>query len=643
MHMINFCYTPFRGVFGILTAAAWFAAALYARQFMKEDEHSKRYNFFNLITFGATMGVFFAADFFTLFVFFEIMSLASFMLVAHRNTKEAKYASGTYLGISIAGGMAILMGLFIIYSNSNNSANEGLFFAAAVCMFLGFGAKAGAFPLHVWLPASYTEAPAPATALLSAVLSKTGIFGLLLVTSDLLPMNARWGKLMIAVGIATMLLGGVRGVTSGNFKTTLAYSSMSQIGFMLAGVGMQPLAARFAFSGTEQAFDEKALEIYKMAVNGTFLHMINHSLVKLVLFMLAGIVFLNAGSYELNKARGFGRKKPFMLTMFLIAALGVCGIPLLNGYVSKTLLHESIAEYSKLLMEIAPDAVSEIALLKMAEYFFIFSGGLTVAYMIKLFVVLFVDKNEDPRIQSGYEGKKDYMAFSDMIAVLICAIPIPIIGIIPNITADKLADYGFMGNAASEIADYGFMDNAPGMMHDAVNYFSVKNLTGAAASAAVGVLVYVAIVRFLMLKIKDKRYREVFPSWLDMEKYVYMDVFYVFVPFVLGIVSRILDSAADMMVVIFRKTVFCDRHIPYELPEGNRMTHLIGKNMELAKKAYCAAQGKEYKPGDYEHKLALKNMDIFENLRIIERSLSFGLFMFCVGLLLIMIYLLAVN
>lgn len=630
MNMINFCYTPFRGVFGMLTAWAFFAIFLYSIHYAKNDKHAKRYNFFNLITFGATLGVFFAADFFTLFFFFEIMSLSSFMWVAHRNTKEAQYAAGTYLGISIAGGMAILMGLFIIYSN--NSASEEIVFAAAVCMFLGFGAKAGAFPLHVWLPASYTEAPANATALLSAVLSKTGVFGLILVTSELLPMNARWGKLMLVTGAATMLVGGVRGVASGNFKTTLAYSSMSQIGFMLAGLGIQPLAARFAFGGAEQG--EKALEIYNMAANGTFLHMINHSLIKLVLFMLAGIVFFNAGSYDLNKVRGFGRKKPFMLVTFLIAALGLGGIPLLNGYISKTLLHESISEYAKLLIEIAPDAVFEIAILRMAEYLFIFSGGLTAAYMAKLFVVLFVDKNEDEKLQSEYEKKTEYMRLLDKLAVLLCAIPIPLIGLLPNTTADKLANYAFMGNAASM---------AQKMEEHAINYFSVKNLTGAAVSIIVGLLAYIALVRIMMLKTKDMRYREIFPSWLDMEKYVYRAVFYGFVPFVLSIISRVLDSAADMAVVLLRKTILRDRPLPYELPEGNQVTHFVGKNMELASKAYCAASNKEYKPGDYEHKLALKNMDIFENLRIIERSLSFGFFMFCVGLLLIMVYLLAVN
>lgn len=635
MNMINFCYTPLRGILGVLTAAAWFAVCIYAKQFMKNDARVRIYNVSSIVTLGAAMGVFFASDFFTLFFFFEIMSLASFIWVAHRNTKEARYAAGMYLGISIAGGMSMLMGLFIVYSQlgtldfetlgrlayeGKKTYSENMVFAAAVCMFVGFGAKAGAFPLHVWLPASYTQAPAPAAALLSAVLSKTGVFGLLLVTGSLLPMNEGWGKLMLLTGAATMLAGGIRGVMSDNFKTTLAYSSMSQIGFMLMGIGMQPFSARLAFGGGSCA--KEALEAYNMALNGTLLHMINHSLVKLVLFMLAGAVFMNAGSYDLNKLRGFGRKKPFLLAAFLLAALGVGGVPLLNGYVSKTLLHEGIAEYAQILRETAsPD----FAFFRTIEYIFIFSGGLTLAYMAKLFIVLFVDKNEDSLLQGGYEKKKAYMHFSDMAAVLICAAPIPVIGIFPRITAEKAAEYAFMGNAA------------------AINYFSVKNLSGALISAVLGAAVYIAAVRLLMLGRKDRAYRELFPKWLDMERYVYRAVFYRFIPFVLGIISRILDSIADMSVVILRKTLLRDRPLPYELPEGNPVTHLIGKNMELASKAYCAAAKKEYKEGGYEHKLALKSMDIFENMRIIEGSLSFGFFMFCVGLLLTMLYLLAVN
>ena len=470
---LHFQYTGFRGIFGVLAAFAWFVTFLFAKEYMKNDTNVIRYDFFNLFTLGATMGIFYAADLFTLFFFFEIMSFTSFMWVVHRQTKEAFYAAGTYLGIAIAGGMAILMGLFLVYNKLGtlyfgemydkavNCIAEGgaaWLYAAAGCMFVGFGAKAGAFPVHVWLPQSYTEAPAPATALLSAILSKTGVFGILLITLEVLPMDGNWGLFILLAGVVTMVLGGIKGVMSDNLKTTLAYSSMSQIGFILAGVGMQGLLSEMMVSALSMGPNgyegiDKVWEAYGAAVNGTLLHMLNHSFVKLVLFLTAGIVFAQAGSYELNKVRGFGRKKPFLLAAFLLAAAGVGGIPLLNGYVSKTLLHESITAYTELLkgdmIEMAAVAGQNTVymtlspmLLKAVEYLFLFSGGLTIAYMTKLFAALFVEENQNRELQIAYEQKKDYASVWSRLAIVLCVLPIPLIGLFPNAVADSAAAYG---------------------------------------------------------------------------------------------------------------------------------------------------------------------------------------------------------
>ncbi|MDE7478145.1 MAG: complex I subunit 5 family protein [Lachnospiraceae bacterium] len=574
--------------------------------------------------------------------------------------------------------MSILMGLFIVYNrlgtlsfdalynnaltviNSSSKADMMWLYTAAGCMFVGFGAKASAFPVHVWLPQSYTEAPAPATALLSAVLSKTGIFGILLVTLDVLPMQGRWGAFLLMVGVVTMVLGGIRGVMSGNFKTTLAYSSMSQIGFILTGVGMQSLLAEYLmwtvatqsageFMSTTDAWymDSETLEeitkVFGMAVNGTCLHMLNHSLVKLVLFMVAGVIFVQVGSYELNQVRGFGRRKPFLLVTFLLAAAGVGGIPFLNGYVSKTLLHESIAEYGELLTyaidgSIQPVFSATAGLMKMVEALFLFSGGLTVAYMTKLFVVLFIEKNRDKKMQESYEANKKYASIVSKIAISICALPIPFIGILPNLVAKPVAEYGLVRFGLSEFLEH---------TQENIHYYSLKNLSGALISITVGAIIYIIVVRIMMLKgVSPKKrdgYHDIFPAWLNLEKYVYRAVFYTAIPFILGIISRILDSIVDILVVFLRRTVYSDRALPYELPEGNRVTHRIGYTMERVRRLYYTVMRKDYEPKNYEHKLAMKGTDFFENFRIIERSLSFGLFMFCVGLGLTMIYLLLVN
>ncbi len=646
---LSFMYTGFRGIFSVLTAFAWLMTFLYSVEFMKDDTRAVRYDFFNMLTLGATMGIFFAGDLFTVFFFFEIMSFTSFMWVAHRQTKDSYYAAGTYLGIAIAGGMAILMGLFIVYARLgtlsfgafetaslnvavfryiNDGGNMTWLYAAAICMFVGFGAKASAFPVHVWLPQSYTEAPTPATALLSAILSKTGVFGIMLVTIEVLPAEGQWALFVLVIGVITMVLGGIKGVMSGNLKTTLAYSSMSQIGFILVGVGMQGLLNENLLTSN----NDVAAEAYEMAVNGTLLHMVNHSIVKLVLFMAAGIVFMNVGSYELNKVKGFGRKKPFMWVVFILAGAGVAGIPMLNGYVSKTLIHESIVEYQKIVKSLGVNDLASF--IKAVEYLFLFSGGLTVAYITKLFVVLFIDKNDDEMVQKEFDENKNYASLTSKVAVGLCALPIPFIGLMPNIVARRVAGYGFVNSYVNYMYDF---ENA------GVHYFSLKNLSGALISIVAGAIVYVLIVRLIMLRKKGEGYREIYPKWLDMEKYVYRAVFYTAIPFLLGIISRILDSIVDILVVFLRKTVYCDRPLPYELPEGNHLGHSIGRSMERVNKLYCDITKKEYKTKNYEHKIAIISEDLFENFRIIERSLSFGLFMFCVGLGLTMIYLLIVN
>lgn len=627
---VTFTYSGFRGIYTILSAFAWFITFLFSKDYMKSDEKVIRYDFFNLFTLGATLGIFYAADFFTVFLFFEIMSLASFMWVLHNETKEAFYASGTYLAIAIAGGLAILMGIFIIWHNCGTLQFHELYekaiimedkkamYLAAGCMFIGFGAKAGAFPVHVWLPMSYTQAPAPATALLSAILSKTGIFGLLCIGSSILPMDEQWGMFILVIGVITMIVGGLCGLCCDNLKTTIAYSSMSQIGFILVGVGMQGLL----------------MEENVLAVRGTILHMVNHTFVKLLLFMIAGVIFMQVGSYELNKVKGFGKKKPFLNVCFILGATGVGGIPLLNGYISKTLLHESIVEYQNLVnagsLPFLQEITTDLRFYKAVEYLFLFSGGLTLAYMAKLYIVLFVEKNPDKKLQQQYEKNTDYIGIYSKISILVCALPIIAIGLFPSIFGETIMDRGmeFM-----HITEFG----------EKIAYFSLTNLTGAFISILVAFIMYFVVVRGLMLHTKYEGYHNPIPNWIDMENYIYRDVMFRLLPFLLCAIARILDSIVDGIVVALRKTIYKDRPLPYELPEGTNYTQFLGKFLKLIHDIRGRITHKKLEERNYEHEIALKREEMFEDMRIIERSLSFGLFMFCIGLTLTLMYLLIVN
>lgn len=611
---LSFTVDGFRLIYGTVAALMWMMTTILSRQYFIHHENRTRFYLFLLLTLGATMGVFLSADLFTTFIFFEIMSFTSYVWVAQEETKESLRAAATYLAVAVLGGLVMLMGVFLLYHmfgtleidalheaiNAVGAEHKGMLYSAGVCLLVGFGAKAGAFPLHIWLPKAHPVAPAPASALLSGILTKTGIFGVLLITSNMFLHDSAWGTLILTIGVLTMFGGAVLAVFSIDLKRTLACSSMSQIGFILVGVGMQGLLA-----------EENAL-----AVHGTMLHMINHSLIKLVLFMAAGVIFMNAHALDLNKIRGFGRKKPLLKGIFLTGALAIGGVPFFGGYISKTLIHESIVEYGGDWM------------MHTVEYLFLFSGGLTVAYITKLFVAIFLEKNENQETQSRYDKMKKYMNWESTFALAGSALILLIWGLFPHSIMDRVAEFG---QSLMRLEETG---------HE-VSYFSLTNLSGALISIVIGVLVYLFIRRFLMRETENgtRAYVDIWPKWLDLENVIYRPVLMQFLPFVCGIVCRIFDSFLDLVVVALRKTVYRDSPLPHELSEGNFFTTAAGKVMNFLQDiANRIWRRKNPVHRDYVHILAVKRDELKENNMIIKRSLSFGLLLFCIGLCLTLLY-----
>lgn len=465
-------------------------------------------------------------------------------------------------------------------------------------MLVGFGAKAGAFPLHIWLPKAHPVAPAPASALLSGILTKTGVFGILFLTANLFLYDAAWGKLILAIGVVTMFGGALLAVFSVDLKRTLACSSMSQIGFILVGIGMQGLL------GKENA----------LAVHGTMLHMVNHSLIKLVLFLAAGVIYMNAHALDLNEIRGFGRKKPLLKVIFLVGALAIGGIPLFGGYISKTLIHESIVEFGG------------GAVMKLVEYLFLFSGGLTVAYMTKLFVTIFVEENSSEELQKKYDAQKSYMNKESTFALGGSALVLLVWGLFPHSIMDRAAE---LGQSFMHLEEAGHV----------VHYFSMTNLFGAVISIVIGVLVYVLFIRKVL--VRSQAYVDIWPSWLDLENTVYRPVMLVFLPFAAGIICRIFDSILDLIVVALRRTIYRDSELPHELSEGNSFTVALGTVMNFVQKIGNHTWSRKMPTSrDYVHIYAVKWEELKENTTIIGRSLSFGLLLFCIGLCLTLIYIL---
>lgn len=494
---IGFESGGFHSLMALLAASGWFAASVLSLEYFSHVKRRNRYYMFWMLTLGATIGVFLSADLFTTFICFEIMSFTSYVFVVQTEEKDAVRASGTYLAVAVIGGLVTLYGLFLTYHMLGTLQISELAHAAesigdpsrlwlpGILTLFGFAAKAGAFPLHIWLPTAHPAAPAPASAVLSGVITKTGIYGVAILSTTLFLHNSAWGSMLAVIGAITMVLGAALAVFSVDLKRTLACSSVSQIGFIMVGLAMQCLL------GHHNA----------LAVDGTILHILNHSLIKMVLFPIAGIIHLSTHSYDLNDIQGFGRGKPLLAILAGIPMLSLAGLPLLNGYVSKTLLHESIVEYIVMLEHGA-------WVFTALEWAFLFAGGLTFAYMLKLFICIFVEKNAKNK---HFHGHGKYIATPSAIILGCYILLMCCLGGLPNNTMDGIAAF----------ARHFFHGEAP---HHAVHYFSLVNLKGAAISLTIGALVYLLIVRPL-LKRKDetdvKQYIDPIPAWCNIENSIY--------------------------------------------------------------------------------------------------------------------------
>ena len=618
---MNFINSGFQSVYAIVTSFMWFCASLISPQYFKGHHNIGRYYLFFLLTLGATMGVFLSADLMTTFIFFEIMSFASYMWVVHEQDKDAMAAGKTYLIIAVMGGMVLLMGLFLLNSITDTLVISELYTAivkaggstklyfAVFCMLFGFGAKAGLFPLHIWLPKAHPVAPAPASALLSGVLTKTGIFGILIITANIMRGDEIWGYVLLILGTITMVLGAIIAVFSINLKRTLACSSLSQIGFITVGISMICLLG-----------DENSL-----AANGTVLYMLNHSIVKLALFLCAGAIYAGAHTLDLNKLRGYGRNKPEVLIPFLFGACSLAGIPGFAGYISKTLVHEAIVEYAHHSGEF---------FITVIEWLFLFSGGLTAAYMLKLFITIFVQKpTEDTPVT---HGKTSVLS---AISLILSAMPLLVVGILPHALAEKIS-----------IVMIPFVNGHD--FHHQVHYLAFANLKGVLISLGIGIMVYLLVIRKALMKNENgnKIHYNPFADKFSLEENVYGPVskiliiavgeicsFFNKLPellinagmIVLTVVLRACSDITDIILLLLDKSVFKMAKEPTEAHE-RKYAYAIGRLYGGLTKKGKEVQGERFVR-------ASETLD--KTTTSLSKNFSFALFMTCLGISIILLFL----
>ena len=515
-HLLYFRADRFGALFTLLAALIWFLATVFSLTYMRHEDEQNRYYLFYLLSLGSCLGVFLTGDLLSLFLFFEMMTFASYVLVVHARTEEAGEAGRNYLFLGVLGGLLLLAAILLLffYNGSANLAPQlenlerlgGLRYLIAFFLVVGFGIKAGAVPLHIWLPKAHPVAPSPASALLSGIMIKTGAYGIIRVINLLFtprfPETGTWettelfGLIMIWVGVATMFTAAFTALFQNNAKRILAYSSISQMGYILMGVG---IAAYLGYTGV-------------IGLAGTTYHIINHAFFKAALFMLVGAVYVRTHQLDLTRLGGLWRSFPVTTIAFIVAAAGITGVPGLNGYTSKTLLHHAIVEAF---------SHGHNPSLFWAEKIFTVTSALTVCYIIKLCSGIFFGRRPAGLETLQGETGSERLVFGLLSAGIIAlgSFPTKVISklIIPSVTVFTLEHHEL-----EHLAE--------------LHFWSRHDLQVIGTVLALGLGLFVLLRRPL--------YRFQLPGWLSVEKLVYRPLIRT-AAFLFTGASRVVETAVD--------------------------------------------------------------------------------------------------
>ena len=322
-----------------LTVVASIYSLAYVREYAGRGVGAM--GFFTNLFVASMLLVVTADDAFWFLVFFEMMSLASYFLVIFDQNEEAVSAGFLYFLVAHAGSVAI-MAAFFLMANSAGSFSFAAFRAhhpsetvasiAFVLALAGFGAKAGMIPLHVWLPRAHPAAPSHASALMSGVMIKIGVFGIVKVGIDLLGGGvAWWGLLVLALGAISSVMGVIYALAEHDIKKLLAYHSVENIGIILLGVGTGMIGLSTGHP-----------VVAALGLTAGLYHLVNHAVFKGLLFLGAGSVIFRMHTKDMEKMGGLGRVMPWTSLSFLIGALAISAIPPLNGFVSEWLTYQGL-------------------------------------------------------------------------------------------------------------------------------------------------------------------------------------------------------------------------------------------------------------------------------------------------------------
>ncbi|GFO68146.1 hydrogenase [Geomonas limicola] len=426
------------GSLGIDALSAWFllpvflvtgASALFALGYWpaaQNPDSAPRVTFF-LGLLAASLTTLLLVRHLVLFlVVWEIMALAAWFALCTEDEKPEVRDAGilylvtAHLGVLVLFAMvsliASLTGSYLFPAPGTLPAQGGLAMAIFICALIGFGLKAGVMPLHVWLPSAHANAPSHISAVLSGVVLKMGIYGMVRIFSCFVAPPPWWGCTVLVLGAVSGVVGVAFAIGQHDLKRLLAYHSIENIGIIMIGLGCALLGQSLS-----------APVLVTLGLAGALLHVLNHATFKALLFLGAGAVIQAAGTREIEVLGGAGRRLPLTGLFFLTGALAICGLPPLNGFVSELMIY--LAGFASL--QSSPGLLGALPVLAVPVLALI--GGLAVACFVKVYGVVFLGEPRSPEHLCAGEPPGSMLASQALLA-LVCVL----IGVLPLCVARPL-------------------------------------------------------------------------------------------------------------------------------------------------------------------------------------------------------------
>ncbi|MCX8130669.1 MAG: hydrogenase 4 subunit B [Clostridia bacterium] len=495
---IDFRIDNLSALFILIISLISLTVSLYSYGYLRHYLHKRNlslfgflYNFFVL----SMVLVVSSGHLFFFLIVWELMSLISYFLVVFENEKAETQKAGVMYIIMTHIGTAFIIAAFVLifkysgtaYFSSINLEKTPLAVKNIIFLFslIGFGTKAGLIPLHVWLPKAHPAAPSNISALMSGVMIKTAVYGIIRVCFGFLdPQYLWWGTLVLVIGGITTILGIAFALMENNIKRLLAYSSVENIGIIMIGVGIALTSYSKGYTG-----------IAVFAISAALLHTLNHSIFKSMLFLGAGAIHYSTDTKNMEKLGGLIKRMPFTALFFLCGTLSISSIPPFNGFTSEWLIYQSLfagigitGSWYKIIL------ILIVALLGMA-------GVLVAASFIKTFGIAFLALPRTSSAKSAEEVPKSMLAGMGILSFL-CIL----FGILPGITLRLIENVSndFFGNSISSV----ITGKSSFLM------FSDKSSTSISLAALViAFLILIPVLLLIVNLLKGKAQKRVYKTW----------------------------------------------------------------------------------------------------------------------------------